>query len=214
MRNKAIIIGAGTYAEIYSQYLSSGYDVVGFYDDNEEIHGKVINDILVIGSIRKAKEYVSAHHKTNVFIPLGNNELRFRLFNEFVKCGALTPNFIHPSVIIDPTVKLGRGVYILPSSSIMPFSSIGDFTMISMGVNIAHHTKIGEACFFSQGTNVGASIIVEDLAYCGIASTIMTGVKCVGKNSLIGAGAVVIRDVKPNSIVAGVPAKLLKYKAM
>ena len=43
-------------------------------------------------------------------------------------------------------------------------------------------------------------------------ATIMTGVKRLGKNCLIGAGAVVIKDVDDNAIVAGVPAKVLKYK--
>ena len=40
----------------------------------------------------------------------------------------------------------------------------------------------------------------------------MTGVKVLGENCLIGAGAVVIKDVPANAIVAGVPAKVLRYK--
>ena len=94
----------------------------------------------------------------------------------------------------------------------MPLSVIGDYTMISMGVNIAHHTNVGEACFFSQGTNIGASINIKALAYVGISATLMTGVKEVGEDSLIGAGAVVIKDVPDNAVVAGVPAKVLRIK--
>lgn len=212
MKTKAIIIGAGTYGEVYSEYLSETYEIIGFFDDNESIIGSSFNDINVLGTVADAKEYIVTNENTAVFIPLGNNNVRKRFFDEFEALGAILPSFIHPTTTIHESVKLGKGVYILPNSSIMPFSVIGDFTMISMGVNIAHHTKIGKGCFFSQGTNVGASITVDDLAYCGISSTLMTGVKKIGFNSLIGAGAVVIRDVEPNTVVAGVPAKLLKKK--
>ena len=53
---------------------------------------------------------------------------------------------------------------------------------------------------------------IYDLAYIGAGATLMTGVNKIGKNSLIGAGAVVIRDVPDNAVMAGVPAKILKYK--
>jgi sugar O-acyltransferase (sialic acid O-acetyltransferase NeuD family) len=212
MNKKAIIIGAGTYGEVYSEYLSEQYEILGFYDNNKSLHGKIVNNYMVLGSIDHAKETVKSNPEVAVFIPLGNNELRLKLFTEFIKLGAKTPNYVHPTVIIDRTVKVGKGVYILANSSIMPFTTLDDFTMVSMGVNIAHHARIGKACFFSQGTNVGASINIEDLSYCGIASILMTGVKTIGQNSLIGAGAVVIKDVMPNTVVAGVPAKFLRNK--
>ena len=94
----------------------------------------------------------------------------------------------------------------------MPLTEIGNFSMISMGVNIAHHTLIEPGCFFSQGTNIGASIHIKELAYIGISATLMTGVKSIGKNCLVGAGAVVIKDIPDNAVMAGIPAKILKYK--
>lgn len=135
-----------------------------------------------------------------------------KILKSFEDKGFNIPSFIHPQAIIHPSVKLGKAVYVLPGTNIMPLSEVGDFTMISMGVNIAHHTSVSEACFFSQGTNVGASIDIAELAYVGIGATIMTGVKTVGSNSLIGAGAVVIRNVPANAVMAGVPAKVIKMK--
>lgn len=40
----------------------------------------------------------------------------------------------------------------------------------------------------------------------------MTGIHELGENCLVGAGAVVIKDVPDNAVVAGVPAKIIKYK--
>ena len=108
--------------------------------------------------------------------------------------------------------EIGKGVYILLGTHIMPYTKIGNFVMISMGVNVAHHSILHEGSFLSTGVNFGASIIAHKYAYIGISSTIMTGVHELGENCLIGAGAVVIKDVPTNAVMAGIPAKVLKYR--
>ena len=102
--------------------------------------------------------------------------------------GYATPCYIHQSANIHSTVKLGKAIYILPNSSIMPLTTLADYVMVSMGVNIAHHVNVEEGCFLSQGSNIGASIEIKNQSFIGIASTIMTGVKTIGKNTIIGAG--------------------------
>jgi sugar O-acyltransferase, sialic acid O-acetyltransferase NeuD family len=210
MKEKAIIIGAGTYGQVYAEYLKDDYQIIGFIDNNENLLMKVFRGITVLGG----NDYLfnKIDKNINVFVPIGNNNVRVKLLTELNKKGFKTPSFIHKKTIIDDSVKIGKAVYILPGTNIMPLTTIGDFTMISMGVNIAHHNIIEEGCFFSQGSNIGASVEIKKQAYFGISSTLMTGVREVGKNTLIGAGSVVIKDVPDNTIVAGVPAKILKYK--
>ena len=94
----------------------------------------------------------------------------------------------------------------------MPYTTIKDFVMISMSANVGHHIVLEEGVFLSTGCNFGASIIAHKYAYCGLGSTLMTGIHEIGEDCLIGAGAVVIKDVPPKAIMAGVPAKVIKYK--
>ena len=94
----------------------------------------------------------------------------------------------------------------------MPYSKIDDYTMISMSVNLAHHSLLSKGTFLSTGVNFGASITAEPYTYCGISSTIMTGISHLGENCLIGAGAVVINDVPKDAVMVGVPAKILKFR--
>jgi len=210
---KCVIVGAGTYGQVYAKYLSKEYDILGYVDDNLELLNQEVHGHLVLGKVEvlfQPERFDFAN--TNVFVPIGDNLIRTRLLEKIRGFGYRTPSFIHPTVIIDSSVKIDEPVYILPGTNIMPYTTISKDVMISMGVNIAHHTFIKEGCFFSQGTNIGASIVIERLAYIGIAATLMTGVKRIGQNSLVGAGAVVIRDVPDNVVVAGVPAKFLRNK--
>lgn len=209
MKKNCIVIGAGTYGQVYKEYLQSEYSVIGYYDDDSSLHGLTIDGIEVKGNVQDAIENETG---CAVFVPIGNNNVRVRILKEFERNGYEIPSFIHKDTIIHSSVKIGKAVYILPGTNIMPLTEIGDYTMISMGVNIAHHNVIEEGCFFSQGANIGASMHIYKLAYVGISATLMTGVKTIGNNSLIGAGAVVIKDVPNNAVMAGVPAKILKYK--
>ena len=210
---RSIIIGAGTYGEVYLTYLQeAGIDVVGFLDDDPKFEGQEVRGVPVLGAVNLLSSLKETDGIEAVYCPLGDNKLRVNFLSMAQELGYDTPNYIHPSVLISPNVTIGKGVYILLGATIMPYAIIKDFVMISMGVHLAHHTVLEEGVFLSTGCNFGASIHAHKFAYCGISSTIMTGLHELGEDCLIGAGAVVIRDVPDRAVMAGVPAKLLKYK--
>jgi len=206
---KAIIVGAGTYGQVYAEYLKDIYDVVGFVDDNEKLIGNVLNGIKVLGNSdflyqKKDKDFA-------VFVPIGNNEVRVAVLDKLVSLGFETPSFVHSQAVIHESVAIGNACYLLPGSNITPFAVLKDYVMVANGAYISHHTIIEKGCFISQCTNIGASIHIQENVYFGMGATLMTGVKNVGKNALIGAGAVVIKDVPDYAVVVGNPARILKY---
>lgn len=207
MKENCVVVGAGTYGQVYVEYLKEFYNIIGFIDDNPDFQNEEVNGFKVLGDFNFLLNSISTD--TNVFIPIGNNKVRVELLKKVIEAGFKTPNFIHPDTHIHKSVEVGKGVYVLPGTYIMPFAKIGDFVLISMGVNIAHHTIISQGCFFSQGSNVGASILFKEGVFCGIASTIMTGVKEIGVNSLIGAGSVIIKDIPDGATVVGNPGRIL-----
>jgi len=83
---------------------------------------------------------------------------------------------------------------------------IGDNVSITAGVTFITHD--GASVIFREEfpfLRYFGKIIIEDNCFIGSGATIMAGVR-IGKNSIIGGNAVVIRDVKPGSIVIGNPA--------
>ena len=105
---------------------------------------------------------------------------------------------------------------------------IGKYSLITPGVRImaAEKIKIGDACMIAHGVYISDAdwhgiydraepvgqtkpVILEDNVWVGDSAIICKGVT-IGKNSIIGAGAIVTKDVPQNSIFAGNPAKLVK----
>lgn len=207
---KCVIVGAGTYGQVYAEYLKESYDILGYVDDNLEIHNTTINGIQVLGDFNFLLN--SIQKDVCVFIPIGNTQVRSKLMKATRKNGFETPNYIHSTADIHSSVKVGEyGVYILQSTIIMPLSIIENNVMISAGTVISHHSTIKKGTFISFGVNIGASLTLRERTYIGIGATIMTGVKEVGKNATIGAGAVIIKDIPDYAVVVGNPGKVIKY---
>lgn len=207
---KCVIVGAGTYGQVYAEYLRESYDILGYVDDNLEIHNTSINGIQVLGDFKFLLETIQKD--VRVFIPIGNTKVRSKLIKAAREKGFDTPNYIHSTADIHSSVKIGEyGVYILQGTIIMPLSIIENNVMISAGTVISHHSTIKKGTFISFGVNIGASLTLEERTYIGIGATVMTGVKTVGTGSLIGAGAVIIKDVPDYAVVVGNPGKIIKY---
>ncbi|WP_378173700.1 NeuD/PglB/VioB family sugar acetyltransferase [Aquimarina sp. SS2-1] len=212
MKN-AVIIGAGTQGQVYASYLKeAGINIIGFIDDNPELEGKEVIDIPVIG---KYKDLFLDEFKSkiqDVYCPIGVNAVRVEYLSTLKNEGYGIPGFLHHTVSIAPDVTIGEAVYMLAGNIVMPHTTIGNYIMINMDSTIAHHVTLEDGVFMSSGVNIGALINVRKNAYIGMGVTAMTGVKEIGKETLIGAGTVIIKDVPEYTTVVGNPARVIKTK--
>jgi len=86
---------------------------------------------------------------------------------------------------------------------------IGDHVMVGPGVQIytAAHSLQAEARI--QGWEVAKPIVIEDNVWLGGSAILLPGVR-IGRNAVVGAGAVVSRSVPANAVVAGNPARVIR----
>ena len=126
---------------------------------------------------------------------------------------------------IDDNSKIGAFVEIQKGAFIGKNCKISSHTFICEGVYIEDNVFVGHGVMFTndlfpKATNADGSpqteadwkvikTIVKKGASIGSNATILCGIT-IGENALVGAGSVVTKDVLPNTVVAGVPAKIIK----
>lgn len=149
------------------------------------------------------KDYVIENDRRNSAIPLldiKNLEAR-----------------IEPGAIIRDMVKIGKNAVIMMGAVINIGAEIGENTMIDMNAVIGARAKIGKNVHVGAGSVIAGvleppssvPVIIDDGVLIGANAVVLEGVH-VGQNAVVAAGSVVIEDVPPGMVVAGVPAKIVK----
>ncbi len=126
---------------------------------------------------------------------------------------------IEPGAIIREQVEIGAGAVIMMGAILNIGAVVGEETMIDMGAVLGGRATVGRRCHIGAGGVLAGVIgppsaqpvVVEDDVLIGANAVVIEGVR-VGKGAVVAAGAVVIEDVAPGMVVAGVPARVIKKK--
>ncbi|MFA7472900.1 MAG: glycosyltransferase [Spirosomataceae bacterium] len=102
MQEKAIIVGAGTYGQVYAEYLKDEYQIIGFIDDDRRLLGAEINNIKVLGNfeylLNQLPAIVTDINGCNEIIEEGKNGLIIPPKNEDALRAAME------KIVIDQTL--------------------------------------------------------------------------------------------------------------
>jgi len=129
---------------------------------------------------------------------------------------------LHESVWVAPGVQLYGTVEVAEGASLWPnavvraecqsvrvgrYTNLQDFSMVHVGFD--HATEIGDYCSITHHATVHGAVI-GDACLIGINATIMDGAR-IGAGSIVAGGAFVTegKEFPPDSIIAGVPAKVI-----
>lgn len=142
-------------------------------------------------------------------IAIGSCEIRKKIVSSIKMGKYLTAT--HPSTIISPRAQIGEGSVVMQGAIIQSCATIGKHCIINTGASIDHDCQIGNFVHIAPHATLCGNVQVGEGGWVGAGATIIPGIK-IGKWAVIGAGAVVIQDVPDKAVVAGVPAKVIKYK--
>jgi tetrahydrodipicolinate N-acetyltransferase len=124
---------------------------------------------------------------------------------------------IEPGAVIRDLVEIGNNCVIMMGAVLNIGAVIGEKTMIDMNVVVGGRAVVGNNCHIGAGAVLAGVIeppsadpvIVGDNVLVGANAVILEGVK-IGKGAVIAAGSVVVSNVEEYTVMAGVPAKVLK----
>jgi len=120
-------------------------------------------------------------------------------------------SLIHPSAVVSRTAHIGVGCVIYPHCYVGLNARINDFVFCLSGCIINHDDVIEERVIFASGVTLAGVVHVESDCYLGQGCQVRQHLR-IGRNSLIGMGAVVVTDVPPNSVMVGNPARKLRER--
>ena len=206
-----IIWGAKGHGKVVRNILDlQNYNLLALFDNNLSVSAPFSNIPLYYSTNGFESWFETLNFGEKVgFVPAiggAHGKDRIAISNYLTSYNLVPLSVIHPHTCISPDVHFGAGVQIFAGACISIDVKIGDQTIINHMANVDHECVIGNGVHIAPSATLTGCIYVEDHCFIGAGATILPNLT-IGEGSIVGAGAVVTKDVAPYSTVIGIPAK-------
>lgn len=206
---KLYIVGAGGFGREVAwlveriNAVNPTWNLVGFLDDNETIHGKLEDEYPVLGG---CSYLAGTNEECWVVCAVGSSKVRKKIIEKLhgyanVKFATL----IDPSVIISKRVSIGEGTIICAGTIVTVDITIGSHVIINLDCTIGHDAVLQDCVTLYPSVNVSGNCTIGECVELGTGMQIIQG-RSVVKDTIVGAGAVVVKDIVEAGTYVGVPA--------
>lgn len=208
MEKPVIILGANSIGKAAHEIFRSNEVIVyGFLDEDKKLHGKTIDETLVLGSTNDEQFLKIIGKDCEAFIANDNAKERRFLVEKLVEDYKTMPvNAIHGTAFVAGNVEMKHGNMINSGVQIGAFTALGGHNLIHSGAIIETDVVIGDYVQVGAGAIINSEVVIEDDVFIGSGAIIISGVT-LEKGARIGAGSMVMAGVKKNETVFGNPAK-------
>jgi len=212
-----VVLGAKEHAKVMVATLedsTNGWKVVGFLDDNPALRGTTLLDRPVLGPLSMLEELAGSGTVQGALIGVscGHMPLRAKLFARAVGLGLDVPTVISPAAFVHRTATVGRGGAVLAGAIVHAFATVGQNFVAYSNAVVEHECVLGDNVYLGPNVSFCANCQV------GANTFIATGASVIcprlGSDVIVGAGAAVVDDVPDGSVVAGVPARVLRQRSV
>lgn len=186
------------------------WNIKGFIDDNESLWGCKIDDYEVFGGCNWLKE-VALNEEIYVVCAIGNSAIRKKIICELKNSNIKFATLVDPSVLISNRVKVGEGSIICAGTIITMDIEIGNHVIINLNCTLGHDDIVRDYVTINPGVSISGNVEIGACSELGTGSQIIQGINVVGQ-TIVGAGAVVVKEITERGTYVGVPAKVIKYK--
>lgn len=207
-----IIIGAGGFGRHVLSILraSPNWDdrrFLGFLDDGQPDTERI--SALDAKHLGPTELLTSLPKNTHYVIGIGNGFVRESIDRTASQIGLQPETVIHPDSSIASDVTIGNGAVICAGARITTNVALGRHVHINMNVTVGHDVNIKSYATVFPLVALGGEATIGERTTVGAGATLNPGIT-TGGDSYVASGAVVLGDVPPLTLVAGVPATTKK----
>jgi len=163
------------------------------------------------------EQNITQYSEMPYVIGIGESKIRKAVAKKF-KNRLKFINLIHPSATFGKAqkeiIESCMGTIIAAGARLTSGIAVGDFCIFNQNTTVAHDCVVGDFVHIAPGANVSGNVNLQDGCWIGAGAVINQGIHTkkleVGKNTVIGSGAVVIDDCVRDAVYVGTPAKRIK----
>lgn len=204
MTKKIVIIGASGHGKVIADIAKlNGYTEIVFLDD--DLSRKKCGEYSVVGKSSDAPNYPTY----DFIIGIGNAKIRQLIQQKLESMQLRLAVLIHPAAIVAEDVKVSAGTVVMAGSVINPGTVIGKGCIINTCSSVDHDCQISDYVHISVGAHIAGTVYIGERTWIGAGGIVSNNISICG-DCMVGAGAVIVRNIEESGTYVGVPAKKVK----
>jgi sugar O-acyltransferase (sialic acid O-acetyltransferase NeuD family) len=190
----------------------SDHEVVAFTVNEEFLDEKEYKGLPVVPFESIEETYPPGEY--SMYVAMGYrkmNKIRARLYEEAKAKGYELITYISSNCSFEAE-EIGDNCFIFEENTIQPYVKIGNDVVIWSGTHVGHRAKIGDHCFISSQIVISGYVEMGPYCFCGVNATFRDQLK-IGASTLIGAGAVIMKDTEEGEVYVAPRTKPREQKS-
>ncbi|NQX55256.1 acetyltransferase [Pedobacter panaciterrae] len=205
MKKEAVVIGYSGHAYVVADLLLKNKISLAGYCEKQKKTANPFN-VDYLGD-ESNSEVVEELKSFNVYLGIGDNKVRDRLYQYLRNNDISLPLLKHPKAIVSKYSEIGTASVVMAGAIINAISKIGKGVILNTSCIVEHECLIGDFAHIGPGAVLAGNVNVGDFTFIGANSVIKQNIR-IGKNVIVGAGSVIVKNIPDNVTVYGNPARI------